>query len=591
MGWKVLGIVSGIVAGGLMLAAACAPTAKPASEPTQPAQPTQKAGGTTDTKPGSATQTQGAGKASVGGIPLDASAKAGGVLRVAYQEEGPTFSPWEEAGGVAFQAGQPLSNMLIQPRTWGTLEDYRKGAFAEMHPDLAKSWEQSSDGLTLTFKLREGIKWSDGKPLTCADAKWSFDTIRTGQGLKRSPRATHWLAVQDVTCADDLTLVIKLKRPKPAILEVIGAPYNMILPKHIYENKTDVLREKPFQAGTGPFTLKEWVPGERYVFAKKADYWNKPLPYLDGIEVYMVKASAQGTALRSGRIDIGQIQGWEAGAAKTLAQECKNCQVVPDKVMPVSCDPCLMFNHQRPPWNKQEIKDALSLAIDRKKYLQVTLEGFGSLPTGGFYFPGSPWALPKERLNKIPGYNFDDPEGNKVKARELLSKAGFKPGELEIPFDVGVYSHSDVPSLTEDWTAVGFKVKPTLHEVGKTYEMMGEGNFNVMVHGFWFSGVDPDFVLYENFYTGSDRNYNKYSNPQVDKMIDEMSVTTNVDERRKKAWDVAEILMKDQAKTIVALRGYQPIVGGRLRGYMPGPGNLMGYGPWLRYEHYWVSEK
>ena len=572
---------------GLAVVAACAPATEPSTETggtSTPTRPTVVPGSAATSSP-----TLSDPKVSVSGIPLDPAAKFGGTLRKANTSEGPSFSLWEEAGGIPFAVGQPVTNMLVQPRSWGTNEDFLNHAYLEIAPDLAQSWEQSADGLSWTFKLREGIKWSDGTPLTCADAKWSFDSIRTGDGLRRSPRAVHFFAVKDTICADDLTFVINLNRAKPGFLEVIGMPYNVVLPKHIYDGKTDLLRENPISVGTGPFVLTSWIPGEQYTFARKADYWNQPFPYLEGLEVPIIATSAQATAIRAGRIDIGPIQGFQAGAAEQVIRECTACQVY-DRVIAMGVDPALMVNHTRAPWNEPAVKDAISLAIDRKKLVQVAFGGWADPVTAGVFFPGSYWAMPPELLKTIPGYNLDTPEENKERARQLLHDAGYAPGELEIPLSVGVYSVDEVPLLIEDLQAVGFKVTPHNYEVAATYEIMGAGDFDVFVHGFWTSGIDPDFQLYEQFYTGSDRNYNRYSNPAFDLLVDEMSQTLDVSERRQKAWDAAEIALREHAKFFLAMQSYTPIVGGRVRGFMPSIAFQASYGPLQRSEVIWIDE-
>ena len=123
---------------------------------------------------------------SLSGKPLDMDAVYGGVLRVASTREG-SYSTWEEDSDFASQTMHLQHNMLIQPRTWGNSDDYRANAFFELAPDLAEGWRVSSDGLEYAFTLREGNEWSDGTPITCSDVKWSFDTIRTGEGLAAKP--------------------------------------------------------------------------------------------------------------------------------------------------------------------------------------------------------------------------------------------------------------------------------------------------------------------------------------------------------------------------------------------------------------------
>ena len=219
-------ILLGSLAVVALLAAACAPasesddddTGTTSSDTTTTERPdVQTITESTDTATGTETTDddtmEDAGETSVSGIPLDPDAVFGGILRTVDDGEGPSFSTWEEAAGVAFQAMHPLHNMLIRQRTCGTVEDFGNNAFFELRPEIATSWEQSSDGLAWTFKLRDGISWSDGTPLTSADIKWSFDTIRTGEGLNRSPRSVHMNAIESITTPDALTVVFNLKQP------------------------------------------------------------------------------------------------------------------------------------------------------------------------------------------------------------------------------------------------------------------------------------------------------------------------------------------------------------------------------------------
>ena len=200
--------------------------------------------------------------------------------------------------GISFHVISPISNALIHNRYWGDIDDFKNNAFLELHGDLAHSWEQAEDGLQWTLKLRDGVMWNDGTPFTCDDAQWSFNTIRTGEGLNRSPRAVQFLAVDSFSCADDLTLVVDMNRPKPGIIDAIGMPYHAIYPAHKFRGNTESMREDRPEVGTGPFNLKQWIPGEKYVFERKADYWDQPFPYLDGIQVNILANPASDAAIR-----------------------------------------------------------------------------------------------------------------------------------------------------------------------------------------------------------------------------------------------------------------------------------------------------
>ena len=125
---------------------------------------------------------------STSGVPIDPNAVYGGTMIIATTSEGPTFSNWEEAAGSAPHYGHPVGNMLVSKQDWGDKQDFIDASYWTIVPDLATSWEQSTDGLTWTFNIRDGVNFSDGVPFTCADVEWAYNTLRTGDGLLRNPR-------------------------------------------------------------------------------------------------------------------------------------------------------------------------------------------------------------------------------------------------------------------------------------------------------------------------------------------------------------------------------------------------------------------
>ena len=534
-----------------------------------------------------------AGPTSVSGIPLDPDAKFGGILQLFDDSEGPSNSTWEEAAGSGFFAMQPIHSSLIRPQSWGALEDYENNAFFNFHPDLAESWSASEDGKTWTFKIREGLEWSDGTALTSADIKWSYDTIITGECLNRSPRAVQFLAVDNITTPDDLTVVFNLKHAKAAILEVIGMPYHIMRPKHVYENNLEILRTDIPEVISGPFEVTEWIPGEKYVFAKRDDFWDQPLPYLDGMELSIIARSSAPIALRGGRVDIAFPNGFTGGQADTLIAECEVCNVWP-RVIASSQSPSLMLNHQRAPWNDPKVKEAFALAIDNQKYVTTVQNDWYFTPTGCGFYPTSEWAMPAERCAKISGYGDfmegGSPEADKEKAKALLAEAGYEPGDLKVNVYFWSVVQGDAPAILEDLNAIGVTAEAEILETARAYATWSDGNFDVGVHSFWVAGIDPDITLYEHFYTGSDRNYNRYSNPEFDALTDKMSKTVDKQTRKELAWDAMELALSEQAKIIVSHSSYVPVHNKKVHGLMPTLNYLAGYGPHIRYDHVWVDE-
>jgi ABC-type transport system substrate-binding protein len=283
-----------VVACGLLLAVACGPGASPDDGDDD------QAGQQTDTgqTPSGSSQQQGASGAAAG----DEEAKFGGVLLTPLTTPPPGHIPWEEAVTTAMAPNHLQHNMIVAYQYWG---DYAAKDYWNVVGDLAESWEQSTDGLTWTFHFHDGVTWSDGTPFTCADAKWSLDTMRTGEGLRRSPRAVQFKAVSTIECPDDRTMVVRLARPQPAFLEVLAMGPNMVFPKHIAEGNLDAWRENPLHVSTGPFRLQTYLPGENYIFERNPDYFKSPYPYLDGVELPQIATNAVPPALRAGRIHMG----------------------------------------------------------------------------------------------------------------------------------------------------------------------------------------------------------------------------------------------------------------------------------------------
>ena len=525
---------------------------------------------------------------SVSGVPLDPDARIGGVLSIATTAEGPSFSNWEEAAGSAPHYNHPIANMLLSHQDWGNQQAFLNGDYWNIVPDLSSGWEQSEDGRQWTFNLRDGIEFSDGVPFTCADVAWSYNTIRTGAGLNRSPRAVHFSAVSDVTCADDLTAVFSLSKAKPSLLEVIALPYNVIKPKHLYENDTDAMRDAP-NIGTGPFVMARWDPGERMVFERKTDYWDQPFPYLDGIEVVILPNSAQVTALRAGRLHIGGGAGsWSGARANLLLRECNVCQKWGS-----AAHPGMMFsvvpNFQREPWNTQEMRNALSLAIDRQKLIDLGYNGWISLGTGGPFLPTSYFAMPEDRLQQIPGHDFRDPAANKERARQIIADAGYSDDDLTVAITHAPFYAEYVVTVIEDLNSIGINASAEQQETALYYTSMSNGDFDLAGHAGYIGGFDPDFILYEYFYSGSDRNYGRYSNPELDIIIDQQSVELDREARRELAWQAGEIVLRDQVRSLGGFQLAVPVFSDKVAGVMPTVPS-QSYGNFYRHAHTYLLE-
>jgi peptide/nickel transport system substrate-binding protein len=208
----------------------------------------------------------------------------------------------------------------------------------------------------------------------------------------------------------------------------------------------------------------------------------------------------------------------------------------------------------------------------------------------GIIHPDSPFAVSQEVLRTIPGFDLDDPEANKEKARQALANAGFQPGELTLNMPTWAnVIEPFVPCLAEDFNAVGITLNPTVTETARMYDLLTAAQFDMAPWSFFLTGFDPDITLYEHFYTGSDRNYGRFSDPEIDRLIDEQSATLDPEERKGKIRNLSEILMREQAKLVLHWTEYLPITGPKVRNFLPGP-TCTSHGPCFRYEQLWLEE-
>src|SRR5690242_2401218 len=179
-------------------------------------------------------------------------------------------------------------------------------------PDLAHSWEIAEDGKTYTFFLRKGVEFHDGAELTSEDVKATFDRIRKPpQGIS-IPRSVLFRAVSEITAPDKYTVQFKLSDPRPAsfMMAAIASGWNGIVRKKTLEDNGYNLRKVLDIPGTGPFRSVKYVENETRIMERNPNYWNKGLPYLDGVQFYsLIPFSPElGAAVLSNRVDYARSE-------------------------------------------------------------------------------------------------------------------------------------------------------------------------------------------------------------------------------------------------------------------------------------------
>ena len=240
-------------------------------------------------------------------------------------------------------------------------------------PIWPTSWAWSEDGKELTFPLRQGVKWHDGKPFTAADVKCTWDLL-LGNGsekLRVNPRKTWYLNLEKVTTNGDYEATFHLKRPQPALLSLLASGWSPVYPCHV-----PPARDAHQPIGTGPFKFVEFKPNEVIKTARNPDYWKPGRPYLDGIEWHdhAGHASTRNLAFIAGKFDITSPYGTTVPLLKDIKSQAPQaiCELTSTNV-----SRNLILNPEKPPFDNPELRRAVALSLDRKAFIDIIAAGQG----------------------------------------------------------------------------------------------------------------------------------------------------------------------------------------------------------------------
>ena len=469
--------------------------------------------------------------------------KKGGILRQYIIDSPASMSIHEETTVVAERPMMAvMSNLVIFD------QHVAQNSLAAIRPELATDWAWDEEGTKLTFHLRQGVKWHDGKPFTSADVKCTWELVqgKAKEKLRVNPRKNWYSNLVDIVPNGDYQVTFVLKRPQPAFLALLATGMSPVYPCHVSPAQ---MRQHPI--GTGPFKFVEFKPNEYIKIARNPDYWKPGLPYLDGIE-YTISRN-RSTAILA--FVAGKYELTFAGTLTIpLTQDVQKQR--PDAICelpPGSVSTNLIVNREKPPFDNPELRRAMALAIDRQAFVDILTTGQGFKAAAMQPPPGGQWGMPKELLEKLPGYG-PDVAANRAEAREIMKKLGYGP-EKHLAIKV---STRDIPpyrdpavllidQLKEIW--VDAELEPV--DTAQWYPKVIRKDYTV---GLNLTGTlvdDPDAMLYENYTCGATGNYNGYCNPEIDKLIDQQSVETNQEKRHQLVWEIERRLTEDGARPLI----------------------------------------
>ncbi|MFN7124250.1 MAG: ABC transporter substrate-binding protein [Allorhizobium sp.] len=470
-------------------------------------------------------------------MPFAASAQdtpaKGGDIVVTYKDDITTLDP---------AIGYDWVNWSMIKSLYSRLMDYEPGT-ANLVPSLAESFDVSADGLTYTFKLRPGVKFSNGRAVVASDVKYSIE--RAVNPKTQGPGAGFFGAINGfdavsggtsetlsgIETPDDMTVVFKLSRPDATFLHVLAINFASVVPKEAVEAAAGDFGKKP--VGSGTFILKDWTIGQRLVFDRNPDYFNKDLPYIDKVTVEVGQEPLVALLrLQQGEIDIA---GDGIPPAKFL--EIKNSpegaqMIVDGEQLHTGY---LTLNTKIKPLDDVKVRQAINMAVNKERITRI-LNG-----------RATPANQPLPPL--MPGYDkaFTGYAFDVEKAKALLAEAGFPDG-----FETVLYSTNTDPqpriaqAIQQDLAAIGVKAEVRALAQGNVIAAGGTEGEAPMI---WSGGMAwiADFPDPSNFYgpilgcggaVQGGWNWSWYCNEALDKRAieaDSMSDPAKIAERQA-AW-------------------------------------------------------
>src|SRR6516165_5488788 len=342
--------------------------------------------------------------------------KPGGTLKIYHRDSPASMSILEEA---TLSTSMPMmgvfNNLLLYD------QHAAQNSVQAIVPELAAGWSWSEDGKELSFTLRQGVKWHDGRPFTANDVKctWDLLTGKSSEKLRINPRKAWYQNVEGVATNGDFAATFQLRRPQPALLALLASGLAPVYPCHVPPRD---MRAHPI--GTGPFKFVEFKPNETIRVRRNPDYWKKDRPYLDGIEWTIVpNRSTAILAFAAGKFDMT----WPYILTVPLLKDVKT--QAPQAICELHTTngtTNLLLNRDKPPFDNPDLRRAMTLTLDRKSFIDILTEGQGKIGGAMLPPPEGLWGMPPEMLATLPGYG-PDVQKNRADARAIVEKLGYGP--------------------------------------------------------------------------------------------------------------------------------------------------------------------
>ncbi|MEM7177405.1 MAG: ABC transporter substrate-binding protein [Pseudomonadota bacterium] len=464
--------------------------------------------------------------------------EAGGTFVYIVQPEPPSLASYQSTSG-------PIG--LVASKIYDGLFDY--DIELSIVPALAESYAVSEDGKTVTFNLRKGVTWHDGKPFTSADVQFTVMEV-----LKKiHPRGPNsFREVTSIDTPDEHTAVFNLANPAPYMLRALAGYESPMVPKHLLEGQ-DIrdaeLSNNP--VGTGAFKFVEWKKGQYIVMEKNDAYWGEGLPYPDRlVGRFIPDASTRTAAMENSEVLYGAY-GAIPNIDAVRLRDTDGFSVTTDGYSMINPMALIEFNTTKAPFDNPALRKAVSLAVDRTFLIENIWFGYGKPATSALSSNFDAVGLYKA----MPNY---PPKADTAAAIKLLDDAGIKPDSD----GVRATAVLDVIPYGEDWRRAGEYLKQAMGDIGIALELRYEDvptwlkriyhNYDFQMNiNYFYQLSDPVLGVHRHYGTDQIRkgthfvNSSQYSNPKLDALLAAGAVEIDAAKRSEIYAEIQEILAAD----------------------------------------------
>jgi len=457
--------------------------------------------------------------------------KSGGVLKM---RESVYFTNLDPTQGLRGEASF-ISNFVFDSLLGFKSDPTVKYDDVLLAPRLAERWEAAPGGKAYTFRLRKGVKFANlppvnGRELTSADVKWSFEYIaRTGpfkdvKFPKANQIAFKLQGLDRVETPDPYTAVVYFKNPYAPFLTYVATTHLGVMPHEVYDQDGH-LNDRPIGSGPWQADLQRWQADSRMVFKKNPDYWDAGKPYLDEVQGLVITDDAAAVAAFQAKQidvfrDIDSLEGVErmqaavpgAGSVKYLGWNALR----------------FYYNINVPPFTDVRFRRAMNLATDRDEFVRVSTKGQGAWAMNG----AVPGVFTDAELRQLLPYKPEE-------AKRLLREAGYDPStEIETLYTTGYGQQllSDIQLLQAQLKKVGIQIKIVTLDRTDLSNRRRQGDYMMAPTGVGPAlEPDPDVYFYSYFHPKSGTNYYKVDDPKLTQLAEEQRAEPDPI-KRKEIW-------------------------------------------------------